>query len=116
MSKQDWYPLKKSQRRYITQLLEYMESEEIFDKKDSFDILSMKDVPGVPYSSSKMATRYTMKPKVFMENLRDLLDRGYYTEVEKDALSIIRNNCKQRNYPFQDFKFEPNKKTDKLNG
>lgn len=113
MSKQEWFPLKKSQRKFVSQLLEYVENEEIFDNKDSFDILSYENVPGVEHHSSKMGVRYSLKPESFKEDLRDILDKGYYTEEEKQSLGIIREQCRRKDYPFQNFLYDPSKKLKK---
>lgn len=111
MSKKEWIGLKKSQRKFISQLVEYMKTEDVFSKKDSFDILSYQNVPGLNRTDSKMAVRYVLKPTTFIEGLEDILKRGYYTEDEKVGLSIVREKCKDREYPFQDFLF--NSKKDK---
>lgn len=114
MSKKEWIGLKKSQRKFISQLVEYMKTEDVFSKKDSFDILSYQKVPGLPgHHSSTMAVRYVLKPTTFIEGLEDILKKGYYTEDDKSGLSIVREKCKDGEYPFQDFSYDPSKKLKK---
>lgn len=96
--------LTKGRRRFLSQLIGYINEEPIFENKDEFVIRNNIPIPGAQRNQSKTPETYNLVVSKFIPYIEEILDDGYYFEDDQKALNIIREYIMMENYPFHNFK------------